>query len=60
MPSASFTVGSSGMAGERLVEVTASPRTLPPFTCGSITAKSAVNIITWPPMRSIIAAGPAL
>ena len=39
---ASAMVGTSGSAGERLVEVTASPRRLPPVTCGAVGGK-AVN-----------------
>jgi hypothetical protein len=55
-----LTVGSSGTAAERLLLVTARPRILPPLCWGTVTAKSAVNIITWPPIRSVMAAGPLL
>ena len=53
-------MGRSGTAATRVIEVTARPRILPALCCGTVTAKSAVNIITWPPIRSVIAAGPLL
>ena len=55
-----MTVGSSGTAAERFVDVTARPRILPALCCGTVTAKSAVNMLTVPPIRSVIAAGPLL
>ena len=57
---ASRSVGTSGTSGERVSPDTARMRILPALCCGTVTAKSAVNIITWPPMRSVIAAGPLL
>lgn len=57
---ASETVGNSGKATERLRLVTANPRSLPAFTCGSIDA-TLLNIrCTRPAVRSVIASWTAL
>ena len=56
----SASVGTSGIAEERLSPVTAMPRSLPPFTCGPITATEAMPKSIWPPSASVAIGPPPL
>ena len=49
----SATVGRSGMTGERLSEVTASPRSRPSFTTGRIAPMFCSVMVTRPPITSV-------
>ena len=55
---ASAMVGTSGSADERLAEVTARPRSLPPCTCGAVGGSAVKAIGVWPATADWIA-GPA-
>src|SRR6185437_8794709 len=45
-------VGTSGSSGERSLPVTASARSLPALTCGTVGGPSAIVIAVWPLMTA--------